>query len=455
MAGLTVEKVMKATGARLLSGEDGHFSGVSIDTRTISDDELFFALKGERFDGHDFLNEALVRGRGAVIDKAPAVLPKGRAILYAADTLRALQDLACYLRKEFDIPVIAVTGSNGKTTTKEMAYAILSQKYTVLKNEGNLNNHIGLPLTLTKLTENFEAAVLEMGMNAAGEIRRLCEIAIPTHGIVTNIGTAHIGRLGSREAVRSAKLEMLPGLSVAVLNADDEFLMSGLEGFSGKIVTFGIRNEADVMAKRLSVAETGSLFELSLRGEAAVEVNLPVHGLFNVYNALAAAAVSSSLGVSPSAIKNALEGYMPFPMRFEVTRRGGITIINDAYNANPSSIKEALKEMSLMAPEGRRVAVLGDMLELGDFTEEAHRSIGRILLENGVHVFVAVGETMGLAADEFVKGGAAGSSLFRFGTSEEAGRHIMEILKEGDTALFKGSRSMKMENAIKGVKHAL
>ena len=243
---LTTDDIIKATGGELLKENHGTFSGVSIDSRTIGEGELFFAIRGERFDGHDFLNEALSKGGGAVVDSRYAAMPDNRVIIYVKDTLRALQDFAHFLRMKMDIPVIAITGSNGKTTTKEMLYSILSQRFKTLKNAGNLNNHIGLPLSLTRLEPDHEVVVLEMGMNAAGEIRRLCEIAVPTHGVVTNIGSAHLGMLGSHEAIRDAKLEILERVEVAVVNADDSFLMQGIseaEKFKGEIVTFSINNE--------------------------------------------------------------------------------------------------------------------------------------------------------------------------------------------------------------------
>lgn len=229
MAILTAEEIIEATGGELLSDSSYKpensmpFEGVSIDSRTISGKEVFFALHGEKFDGHDFLDSALSKGNGAVIDSKPGTIPKGKAVIYVRDTLRALQDLAHFLRMRRNIPVIAITGSNGKTTTKEMTYRILSRRFNVLKNEGNLNNHIGLPLSITRLAPNDEAVVLELGMSGSGEIMRLCEIAAPTHGVITNIGVAHIGKLGSRASIRSTKLEILQGLAVAVLNADDSF----------------------------------------------------------------------------------------------------------------------------------------------------------------------------------------------------------------------------------------
>jgi UDP-N-acetylmuramoyl-tripeptide--D-alanyl-D-alanine ligase len=457
---LTVEEIIKATGGELLSENSKTFQGVSINSRTISDGEIFFAIRGDRFDGHDYLEEALMKGSGAVVDKLPESLPEGKTVISVKDALRSLQDLAHFIRESQGIPVVAITGSNGKTSTKEMVHLILSKKHKVLKNEGNLNNHIGLPLSLTLLEQDQEMAVLEMGMNAAGEIRRLCEIAAPSHGVITNIGSAHVGKLGSHEAVRDAKLEILEGLSVAVVNADDEYLMQGLqqkENFNGTVVRFAVHRDADIMAGNVRVSEEGTDFDLEIKGEGSIPVSLKVQGLCNVYNALAAAAVSFSLGVGLDDIKDALETYRAFPMRFEVVKKGGVTLINDSYNANPVSIKESVHELVRLSTGGRSVAVLGDMRELGAFSQDAHRETGKMLVESGVDVFIAVGEKMGLAAEEGsrVRGEKALPHIVSFRDVNETSKKIMSILQKGDTVLLKGSRSMSMEKIMENITNAV
>jgi len=457
---LTTDDIIKATGGELLKENYGTFSGVSIDSRTIGEGELFFAIRGERFDGHDFLNEALSKGGGAVVDSRTAAMPDNRVIIYVKDTLRALQDFAHFLRMKMDIPIIAITGSNGKTTTKEILYSILSQRFKTLKNAGNLNNHIGLPLSLTRLESDHEIVVLEMGMNAAGEIRRLCEIAVPTHGVVTNIGSAHLGMLGSHEAIREAKLEILERVDVAVLNADDSFLMQGIsesEKFKGEIVTFSINNESHVMAKDVRATGKGSSFRLEFKGEGAINVDLNLHGVFNIYNALAASAVCFSLGLKIDEIKTALEGFRSFPMRFEITESAGITVINDSYNANPSSMEGSLRELARPETGGRRVAVLGDMFELDEFSEVEHRNLGRLISEMNIDVFIAVGEMMGMAAEECVKpkSGRSVPKIHTFKNADDTVKEIMNILKEGDTVLVKGSRAMRMEKIAGRILHAV
>ncbi|RJQ43199.1 MAG: UDP-N-acetylmuramoyl-tripeptide--D-alanyl-D-alanine ligase [Nitrospiraceae bacterium] len=447
---LTVDDIIMATGGEVLTKGPETFMGVSIDSRTIGDGEIFFAIKGERFDGHTFLNDALARGSGAVVGLRPESLPQGKAVILVKDTLKALQDLAYFKRMKLDIPVVAVTGSNGKTTTKEMAYAILSKRFRSLKNEGNLNNHIGLPLSLIRLDHDHEAVVLEMGMNALGEIRRLCDIAVPTHGIITNIGAAHLGRLGSYSAVRDAKLEILHGLNIAIVNADDRFLIEGIdeaETFNGDVITFSINNESQVRARGIESSDKGSSFVLELMEMGTIPVQLPVQGIFNVYNALAAAAAGYSLGVSPEEIKAALESFSPCSMRFTINKVDGITMIDDSYNANPSSMEASVKELIRMGSGGRSVAVLGDMRELDEFAEQAHRDLGKMIAEYGVNIFIAVGEMMSLAAEACISTKSTGSKteVYSFRDSEEANRNIMDILKQGDIVLIKGSRSTHMD----------
>lgn len=468
MAILTTEEIMKATDSKLLSRDSEPsdrrklllygFSGVSIDSRTISEGEIFFALRGQRFDGHDFLKEALLRGDGAVVDSKPAQIPEGKVIIYVEDTLKALQDLAHFLIVRRNIPVIAITGSNGKTTTKEMTYKILSRRFNVLKNEGNLNNHIGLPLSLTKLTPNHEVVVLELGMNAVGEIKRLCEIAVPSHGVITNIGSAHVGGLGGLDSIRSAKFEILRGLNVIVLNADDGFLMEGYEsilrheGFDGRLITFSINNDSDVRAEDVITTQNGSSFTLKVKGGESITLRLNVHGLFNVYNAIAASAVCLSLGIAPEEIKTSLESYTAFPMRFKIIRGNKITLIDDSYNANPSSMEQALRELIRMRDRGRVVAVLGDMLELGKFSEQLHGAIVKMVFDIGVNVFVAVGEMMSLAAQKSQSTKSDSHPvIYIFKDADEVRHNISGILKEGDVVLIKGSRAMGMEKIVERI----
>lgn len=452
MKGLALKEIVTAINGELLSGGVNGFTGVSIDSRTIKDGELFFALKGERFDGHDFLKEALEKGGGAVVNSIPARLTDDKVLIMVKDTVMALQDLAHFWRKRLGARVVAITGSNGKTTTKEMAYKVLSRGFRVERNEGNLNNHIGLPLSLLRVKTDTDVIVLELGMNAKGEIRRLCEIALPEYGVITNIGTAHIGMLGGKKSVRDAKLEILNNLNTLIINADDEFLMDGVRGFSGRIIRFSIKNKADVIASDIERTERGSSFRLQWMGQEAW-VNLNVHGLFNIYNALAASAIGLAFGLDIDDVKDALSSYQAFPMRFETIDRNGLTIINDSYNANPSSMTEAIHELINIKKGRRAVAILGDMYELGDFSNDAHRDIGRLISEQGIDVFVAVGEMMSVAVEEALKNNRI--QIHRFKDVHDAEREIMNIIEPDDTVLIKGSRAMCMERLVEVIKDAL
>jgi UDP-N-acetylmuramoyl-tripeptide--D-alanyl-D-alanine ligase len=404
---------------------------------------------GERFDGNNFCQEALKKGAGVVTTIPDFICSYEGTVIFVNDSLKALQDTAHYVRKKRNIPVMAITGSNGKTTTKEMTYQILCQKHRVLKNEGNLNNHIGVPLTLLKLMPEHQYAVVEFGMNSPGEIRRLSEIALPDCGVITNIGAAHIGELGSLKAIRNAKMELLEKIPLAVLNQDDIFLMEGAAGFKGKVVTFSILRESAVRAQNINVSEKGAYFKIRFPDDE-ISVSLSVYGKFNIYNALAAAALCYAGGIQVLDIKAGLESYKGFPMRFEIIRKGGVTFINDAYNANPRSVDESLKELLRFRPQKRLIAVFGDMLELGVYAEEAHLLIAHTVESSGVDLFIAVGEMMCSAARTLTK-----IEVKCFSDSSEAGVSLKELIRTGDTVLFKGSRGMKIEKALNEALHAL
>ncbi|MFZ3122559.1 MAG: UDP-N-acetylmuramoyl-tripeptide--D-alanyl-D-alanine ligase [Thermodesulfovibrionales bacterium] len=446
MAILTVEDVINATGGRIVykNGNSHPFTGVSIDSRTIGDGEIFVALRGVRFDGHDFIYKALERGSGALVNFPPAEHLKGKAIIYVKNTLSALQDIARYVRMRSNIPVIGITGTNGKTTTKELIASILSIKYRVHKNTGNLNNQIGLPLSLIKLRPDDEVIVLEMGASSPGDIRELCRIAAPDYGVVTNIGPGHLEGFGSLETVRDTKLELLDTVKKVVVSADDAFLMQGVSGYQGEVITFGIENNADVFAKDIRMKDRGSDFLLCFGEENCVEINLNLPGAFNIYNALAASAVGQVFNIDLRDIKTGIESFKGVPMRLEIKELFGATVISDVYNANPSSMEEAIKEL-VRLKKGRAIAVLGDMLELGAYAEEAHRKVGEWMSALPIDVFIGVGPLMAITHSEFVK---TGRQSFSVSTSEEAGRILTGLCREGDTIIVKGSRGMGMEKVL-------
>jgi UDP-N-acetylmuramoyl-tripeptide--D-alanyl-D-alanine ligase len=445
MLTLSLNEVIEATGGKLLFGTSNGVKGISIDSRTIKDGDIFVALTGARFDGHDFLGDALNMGSGAIVSVPPVAPPKGKAIIHVSNTLKALQDIARYLRKKSGIPVVGITGSNGKSTTKEMAASVLGSEYKVLKNTGNLNNQIGLPLSLLSLTEEHEVAVLEMGASAPGDIKELCEIASPEYGVVTNIAPAHLEGFKDLEAVRSTKLEMMDFVSALAVNADDEFLMEGVGEFRGRLVKFGINEQYNVYAKDVFLNEKHSAFTLHING-SKTRVRIAATGRINVINALAAAAVGKAFGLDIEAIREGLESFQGIPMRLEIRDYDGATVISDVYNANPASMEEALKELIRLRKK-RAVAVLGDMLELGSYAETAHRRLGAWMADFPVDLFIGVGPLMGLAAEEF---SSRSKSSLMATDAVDAKRLLREHYLAGDTILIKGSRGMKMELVLNG-----
>ncbi|MCK4910354.1 MAG: UDP-N-acetylmuramoyl-tripeptide--D-alanyl-D-alanine ligase [Thermodesulfovibrionales bacterium] len=446
MQRLTFEEVLEATGGRVLFGRHNGVEGISIDSRSIGEKDFFVALKGERFDGHDFVADALKKSAGAIVSIPPVAPPSNKTVIHVDNTLKALQNIARYIRIKYDPQVLGITGTNGKTTTKEMSASILSTRLSVLKNSGNLNNQIGLPLSMLDMDENHEAAVLEMGASAPGDIRELCGIAEPDFGIITNIGYAHIEGFRDIASVRLAKMELLEAVGSAAVNADDEFLMEGISLYKGSLLRFGTSDDADVRASDVALGQRETSFHLHMpNGDAPVRLRLS--GMFNVYNALAAASAGYLFGFSAEDVSGGLEGFKGLPMRLEFKDINGSTIISDVYNANPSSMEEAIKE--LLRQRGKRaIAVLGDMLELGLYSETAHRKLGRWMAELKVDVLIAVGKEMRAAAEEFQK---AGGEAVCADDASRAGVLLRQMLGQGDTVLIKGSRSMKMENVLKEV----
>jgi UDP-N-acetylmuramoyl-tripeptide--D-alanyl-D-alanine ligase len=444
MGKLILDEIIKATGGSVLHEAYREFTGLSTDSRTIREGELFVALQGPTFDGHDFLDVALVKAAGGLVHRLPSANFAGKTLVRVNDTLRALQDIARYLRAKRAMPVIGVTGTNGKTTTKELTASIFGQGMKVLKTRGNLNNHIGLPLCLAAMDGDEEVMVLEMGSNAAGDIRLLCDIARPDFAVVTNVGPAHLEGFGSIEMVRNTDLEILGFVKTACVNADDRFLMEGMRRFRGKIITYGIHNTADVRAIDIASEERGSSFRLRLPGNREIDIHLPLPGRFNILNALAAASIADECGIEADRIKRGIESFGGVPMRLAIKEYDGVLVISDVYNANPASVEEAIKEL-LRLGRTRRIAVLGDMLELGTYAAEAHRDIVRRMSQSGIDVFIAVGAEMTSASAEFT------GACYTTQDSPSAGALLSGIWKKGDAVLIKGSRGMKMELVLDGI----
>jgi UDP-N-acetylmuramoyl-tripeptide--D-alanyl-D-alanine ligase len=458
-----VGKILSATQGELAGGgKKIVFSGVSIDSRKIKPGELFIAIRGDRFDGHDFISQAFEAGASGVVLSADCNLSfKNKVVIRVADTLRALQDIARSHRSRFNIPLIAITGSNGKTTTKEMAASILAQRFRLLKNEGNLNNHIGVPLTLLRLESAHEVAVIEMGINRPGELRRLCEIAQPQAGLITNIGPTHLEFLGDVDGVARAKGELLEALtpdSMAILNADDEHYQSLATKVRGGLMTFSLRSQADVMATAVTLhPDRGPTFRLRIRtggkpGE--VEVSLPLMGRHNIYNAIGAAAIATYQGMDLDEIRQGLEGFRPVSMRSQLLELKGFHILNDAYNANPASMKSALETLSALGTGGQKIAVLGDMLELGEAAEVAHREIGREVARVGIQYLITLGPMAQQIAQGALSAGMEDHRVMCSQEPEDVGEKVLKVARPGDYILVKGSRKMKMENILEMIKNS-
>jgi UDP-N-acetylmuramoyl-tripeptide--D-alanyl-D-alanine ligase len=449
--------VAQATGASLLGAPPAEaFSGVSTDSRHLEDGQLFVALAGPNFDGHDYVEAALAAGASAALVGRGFQLPDSpRACLLAVDdTLTALGDLAAAWRREHSALVAAVTGSNGKTTTKEMLASIMSQRHRVLKNQGNFNNLIGLPLTLLGLTAAHTACVLEMGMNAPGEIARLCEIASPEAGVITNVGPAHLGPLGSLQKVAAAKSELFKGLSpasVAVVNLDDPLLAPWAQELPCRVVSFGLDSRAEVRAKQVRPRGLSQEFVLELPQEEA-EISLAAPGRHNVLNALAAAACAYALNQGAAAIKAGLESFASSPGRLDlVDLAGGPTLIDDTYNANPASLAAGLQALGDIAGSRPRALILGDMKELGSQAFQLHREAGALAVASGCSLVLALGEHAAQVAAGAVAQGLNPDSALAFAELEDLLDAARQRLGQDYVVLIKGSRAMAMERVVEAL----
>ena len=451
------EVLAQATGGRWIDAPPGEISGVSTDTRAIAPGNLFVALRGERFDGHDFLPEAAARGaRAAVVERAQGATPGPLPRLLVEDTLRALGAAARFHRRRFSIPVVGVTGSNGKTTTREMIAAILATMGPVLRNEGNLNNEVGVPLTLFRLSGEHRFAVIEMGMNHPGEIARLAAIAEPRVGVVTLAAPAHLEGLGTTEAVADAKAELYEGLpddGIAVANADDPRLLKRALASGRRLLTFtaGPERRGDV-----AVLETVSRGADGLRavlgiGNRAVPVHMPaLVGAHNALNAAAAAATAVALGATDREIARGLYEVRPVGRRLRLeTLPSGLCLLDDCYNANPASMSAALRTLSDLAEGREKAAVLGDMLELGTFEEEAHRALGEEAARAGVRHLAAFGPRSRLTARS---ARAAGLDAFHTEDIDELAGWVKAALVPPAVLLVKGSRGMKLERLVEALR---
>lgn len=429
--------------------------GVSIDSRTISEGDIFFAIKGENFDGYDFIPAAIKGGACCIVaSKAPS---EDIPYILVDDTIRALGLLAREYRRRFSTITIAVTGSVGKTTTKEFIYSVLDSKYKTNKTDGNFNNEIGLPLTLFKLNITYKAMVVEMGMSKAGEIAALSAIAEPDIAVITNIGSSHIENLGSREAIRDAKLEIIKGMKedgILILNGDEPLLRNIK---TGKICKkyIGIENPlCHYNAINIRKTQKGYIFDIEVRsGDYTIkDIETTARGKHNIYNAMCAAVCGMLLGISEREIKRGILGYEPVALRGQVEKHEDCTFILDCYNASPESMEAAVEVLDDVASEsgGRRVAVLGEMLELGTYSHELHEKVGKAYA-NGADLLITVGENARHIANGAKENGMSSEKIasISYDCPEQAANDIRKLLHKGDIVLFKASRRVALENVAR------
>ncbi|MBE6753706.1 MAG: UDP-N-acetylmuramoyl-tripeptide--D-alanyl-D-alanine ligase [Ruminococcaceae bacterium] len=449
MEKITLAEVAAAVGGAIIGDQKKagavEITDICIDSRSVEEGCLFFAIVGENFDGHTFVRTALNTGAAAAVCSS-YVEGVNAPIIMVGDTRTALLRLAGWWRKRFDIHVVGLTGSVGKTTTKDMVAAVLRQRYDTLATEGNLNNEIGLPRMCLRLNKSHQAAVFEMGMSGFGEISRLTRTACPTIGLITNIGVSHIEQLGSREGILKAKMEILEGMdkdAPLILNGDDDMLITAASGRKN-VLLYGIDNEdADCRACDVELGEEGIRFILIYK-EQSYQVELPVVGRHNVYNACAAFLCGVTAGVEPEAALRGLRDYIPDSRRQKIVRKKGITFIEDCYNASPDSISASLAVLRALPCEGKRVAVLGDMLELGDYARKAHHDCGVAARDNGVNILLAFGTN----AIYYMEGAGETVHSRLYDDKAEMAADLADMLKAGDAVLFKASRGMKLEEVI-------
>ena len=446
---LTISEILQATQGNLIQGNPNTIIiQVSTDSRTIKKGDLFVALVGEKFDGHNFLQGVCQQGAvGAVVSKPITDYSQLESpiIIQVSDTLVALGDIANCHRRKFNLPIVAITGSNGKTTTKDITTAVLAQRFAVFKSEKSYNNQIGIPSRLMQLSEGDEIAVLEIGTSWPGEIERLSQITAPTVGVITNIGPAHLERLGSIEGVAEEKGALLTHVEHAILNADDPMTPTLTRRVCGQITTFGWGVDADVSATEIEIDSFGKpVFTLKVGGNEGERVHLPCLGKHNIYNALAAAGVGLWAGLTPIEICAGLERFQPADMRMQPIIHNKLHIINDAYNSNPESLNSALTFLSDIEITGKRIAILGDMLELGEHSHALHLQTGQSIPTN-VNLLITVGVHSRAIAD-----GAAGivESIISCDTPMQAAQQLTKYAQPGDAVLIKGSRGIKLEQVL-------
>ena len=467
MAAFSLEQVIHAIGGQLLHGSPGvRIRRIWTDSRSIRGGDLFVALKGPQFDGHRYINDAFAGGAvGAIVKKSAwhgistAVsriarsLPQVPVVIGVKDPLRAYQDVAGHHRRQFQIPVVAITGSNGKTTTKEMVSQILSRRWRLLKTQGNLNNSIGVPRTLLGLNRRHEAAVIEMGVDQEGQTTRLCEMAQPAFGVITNVGNDHLEFFGSLEGSARAKAELLsqlPNDGALMLNADDDFYGRFLQEATCPVISYGLSPKADVRATEVVFDRHGTTFRLRLPDRRqAKTIRLRFAGHHNVSNALAGAAVGYAMGLPMEDLAEGLRNVRPAPMRSEIRRWKGMTFLYDCYNANPESMKAALMLLATLGRGKRTIAVLGDMRELGNDEQQLHREVGACVADQGLTHLIACGRLGPCFIEGAKRAGMSARAISRARSLPHAARLLEQLAGPGDIILLKASRGIEIERVLK------
>lgn len=451
MQSMTISDIKNAVKGTLYNNSNEHnnnIKGISIDSRTLSKGDLYIPIKGENYDGHDFIKHAIKNGALACFTENEDNIRDNKNIILVNNTLTALHDLALYYRKKFNIPFVAITGSSGKTTTKDMIASVLEQKYNVLKTQGNFNNEIGLPLTLFQLENHHEIAIIEMGMSNLGEIKRLVNMVLPEIAIITNVGLTHIENLGSQENIFNAKKEIFDTLKkdqLALLNGDDKYLNTiNDDNFNVSFVGMDGGN-LDLRAKEIIRKENSISFSIENENKKIEEFHLNLPGIHNIYNGLFAIYTGKYLGLSYKEIQAGLNKFKPSKMRMDISENGKVKIINDVYNANPDSMKAALNALKDSGKNRRKIAVLGDMLEMGKWAEEAHIDIGKTLSELRIDILLSVGQNAQFYVNGAVSNGLSKDNAISFKSNDDVIKYLDTIISDGDVILIKGSRGMKME----------
>lgn len=450
----TIADIVQATAGHLLQGDPAsEVNGVSTDTRSLAPGQLFIALPGEKYDGHDFVAKAIQAGAAAaLVARVPAGLATDRPLVLVPDTVAAYQALAAWWRSRVQATVIGLTGSNGKTTTKEMLALILGTAGAAMCSEANNNNHLGVPQTLLRILPEHRFAVVEMGVNHFGEMAPLARMARPNVALITNIGRAHLEAFGSPEGVAAEKSVMLDYLvpdGFAVLHADDPWSRAIGGCYPCRQVTFGLSPEADWRATHIRLGDDYVSFVVKRTGD---KVTVPVVGRIQVSNCMAAIAVAAELGVPVAQAAEALKSFKPPKWRMDVRRVNGMTLLLDLYNANPNSMLGAVAELARRrSPGGRRVAVLGDMLELGDTADAAHREVGAAVAEAGIDLLCTIGERAEALAQQAIASGMDAARVMCTRDRAQAAGWLREVLRPTDTVLFKASRGMRLEEVADAV----